>query len=234
MSRRRDDITDLDFDALRLRLIELAQSAFPAWTDFDVPSFGTTLLEMMAFVGDVLAAKLDNHVLESRLSTATQRRSVLAHTRMLGYRMRGPSAATAEVVFRLEEPALADVRLPAGTVVRTPDVTTSVRFVLLSDVVLPRGDLEASGVVENATPQVSRVDAPGAPGFETGLDGVPYLDGSLRVFGPDGEYTEVESFLDSRATDRHVTVLVDSEERATVRFGDGRSGALAKGPFELL
>src|SRR6478735_4467436 len=116
-----DDITDLDFDALRLRLIALAQSGFPEWTDFSVPSFGTTLLEMMAFVGDVITAKLDNHVLESRLSTATQRRSVIAHTRTLGYRLRGASAATAELVFSLDAPALADVRLPAGSVVRTPD-----------------------------------------------------------------------------------------------------------------
>lgn len=46
------DMTDKDFDALRLRLIALARSVFPDWSDFAVASFGNVLLELYAFVGD--------------------------------------------------------------------------------------------------------------------------------------------------------------------------------------
>ena len=53
------DQTDKDFDALRARLIALVQSAFPVWSDFSVASFGTLLLELYAFVGDVLGFYLD-------------------------------------------------------------------------------------------------------------------------------------------------------------------------------
>ena len=48
------DFTDRDFDALRLRLQSLVRSVFPEWTDFNVANFGNLLLELYAFVGDVL------------------------------------------------------------------------------------------------------------------------------------------------------------------------------------
>jgi hypothetical protein len=66
------DYTAKDFDALRSRLIALLQSVFPDWTDFDVASFGNVLLEMYAFVGDVLTFYQDSQARESRLVTATQ------------------------------------------------------------------------------------------------------------------------------------------------------------------
>jgi len=80
------DRSDRDFDALRLRLIALIETVFPAWDDFSVASFGTILIELFAFVGDVLAFYQDNQARESRLVTATQRRNVIAHARGLGYR----------------------------------------------------------------------------------------------------------------------------------------------------
>ena len=54
------DFTDKDFDALRARLVSLATSAFPDWTDYDVASFGNLLLELQAYVGDVITFYLDN------------------------------------------------------------------------------------------------------------------------------------------------------------------------------
>ena len=73
------DYTDKDFDALRERLIALLQSVFPEWSDFSVASFGNILLEMYAFVGDVLTFYQDNLARESRLVTATQRKNVKNH-----------------------------------------------------------------------------------------------------------------------------------------------------------
>ena len=71
------------------------KSVCPDWTDFEVASFGNVLLEMYAFVGDVLGFYRDNLARESRLSTATLRRNVIALARMLGYRLHGTQAATA-------------------------------------------------------------------------------------------------------------------------------------------
>ena len=83
------DYTDRDFDALRERLIALVRSAFPDWSDFSVASFGNLLIELYAFVGDVVSFYLDAQARESRLATATQRTNVIALARMLGFKVQG-------------------------------------------------------------------------------------------------------------------------------------------------
>ncbi|MFW5740565.1 MAG: hypothetical protein ACOC1F_09385, partial [Myxococcota bacterium] len=133
------DYTDKDFDALRERLIALLKSVFPEWSDFSVASFGNILLEMYAFVGDVITYYLDAQAQESRLATATQRRNVIALARMLGYKLQGARAARATVRFSLQAPPAADVTLPAGTVVRTQEVTEPIRFQLLAPLVIAAG-----------------------------------------------------------------------------------------------
>ena len=144
------DYTDKDFDALRARLIELIRSVFPDWSDFEVAGFGNVLLEMFAFVGDVLGFYLDNQARESRLATATQRKNVIALARMLGYRLHGAQAATAVISFTLSRKPSADVVISAGSLVRTQEVTEPVRFQLTSDVNFPAGtdELTKTGLVE--------------------------------------------------------------------------------------
>ncbi len=146
------DYTDRDFDSIRARLIALLKSVFPDWTDFDVASFGNLLVEMYAFVGDVLTFYQDNLARESRLVTATQRKNVMALARMLGYRLSGARAATANVVFTLPRAPAADVIIPAGTIVRTQEVTEPVRFQLLTPIVIAGGSSPATamGVVEHS------------------------------------------------------------------------------------
>jgi hypothetical protein len=225
------DYTDKDFDALRARLVALIQSVFPDWTDFDVASFGNTLVELYAFVGDVLTFYQDNLARESRLVTATQRRSVMALAKMLGYRLQGARAATANVVVELARSPAASVTIPAGTVVRTQEVTEPVRFQLLASVVIPAGENppRASVTVEQSKTHTQLFDARGLADLEVHLDFSLYLDGSATVTTPQGAFVEVESFLDSRPNDRHFVVAVDQNDRATLRFGNGVSGAPPSG-----
>ena len=110
------DYTDKDFDAIRSRLIQLIQSVFPDWSDFSVASFGNILMEMYAFVGDVVTFYLDNQARESRLITATQRKNVIALSRMLGYRLQGARAATVVIEVELARVPVADVVIPAGAI----------------------------------------------------------------------------------------------------------------------
>jgi hypothetical protein len=223
------DMTDKDFDALRLRLIAPARSVFPDWSDFAVASFGNVLLELYAFVGEVVGYYLDYQARESRLVTATQRKNVIALARMLGYKLHGARAATAEAVFTLARAASAEVRIPAGTVVRTREVTEPVRFQLLVDVVIPAGALQATGVVENSKTYVQLFDSRGLADLDIILDHTPHLDASVSVSAAHGAFVEKESLLGSGPNDRHFVVLVDQNDRATVRFGNGTSGAPPSG-----
>ncbi|MBK7537576.1 MAG: baseplate J/gp47 family protein [Myxococcales bacterium] len=230
-----EDYTDRDFDALRARLQSLVLSVFPEWSDFDVASFGNLLLEMFAFVGDVLGYYQDALARESRLVTATQRRHVISLAKMLGYRLSGAQAATATVRFSLARPPAAAVTLPPGMVVRTPQITEPVRFQLLAPTVIPAGATppEVVAVVEHSKTHVQLVDARGAPALEVPLDFGPYLDGSASATTAQGEFSEVESFLSSRPSDRHFQVMVDPTDRATLRFGDGSAGVPPTGTVRV-
>ena len=229
------DYTDKDFDALRARLIALVKGVFPDWSDFSVASFGNVLIEMYAFVGDVVTFYLDNQARESRLATATQRKNVIALARMLGYKLHGAQAATAEVLLELARPPAADVVFSAGTVVRTQEVTEPVRFQLLADTVIPAGadPPEVTGVVESSETRTQLFDARGLADLDILLDHTPYLDGSAMVSAANGGYTEVDSLLGSEPNDRHFMVLVDQNDRATVRFGNGTSGAPPTGTVRI-
>jgi len=211
------------------------KSVFPDWTDFDVASFGNVLLEMFAFVGDVLTFYQDNLARESRLVTATQRKNVMALARMLGYQLQGARPATAVVVLSLARPPAATVSIPVGTVVRTQEVTEPVRFQLLEPVVIPAGASppRAVGVVEHSKTHTQLFDARGLGGLEVFLDFGPYLDGSTIVSTPQGGFTEVESFLDSGPNDRHFLVAVDQNDRAAVRFGNGVNGLTPSGTITV-
>ena len=205
------------------------------WTDFEVAGFGNVLIEMYALVGDVLTFYQDNLARESRLVTATQRKNVMALARMLGYRLRGAQAATAEVVLVLSRPPAAAVTVPAGTIVRTQEVTEPVRFQLLASVVIPAGASPPSElvVVEHSKTHTQLFDARGLAGLEVFLDFGPYLDGSLSVATPQGTFTEVDSFLDSTPNDLHFLVAVDQNDRAAVRFGNGVNGLPPSGTITV-
>jgi hypothetical protein len=222
-----------DFDSIRARLIELVESVFPDWTDHDVAAFGNILLELFAFVGDVLGYYLDALVRETRLTTATQRKSVIALARMLGYRLPGAQGATAVVTFDLDAPMAGDVAIAAGRVLRTEAVTSPVRFQLLADVVLRAGTTHAEGVVEHSESQTKTVDASALSGTDIVLDRTPYLDGSARPSAGNGDYAERTTLLGSGPNDRHFLVLVDQNDRATLRFGDGKNGAAPTGTLQI-
>jgi len=227
------DYTSRDFDALRARLYALVESVFPEWTDHEVSGFGNLLVEMFAFVGDVLGYYVDQQGRESRLITATQRKNVIALARTLGYRMSGATAATAELELRLGAPARASVTLAQGSTVRTREAQNPARFQLLSDIVIPAGQVLAVAIAEHSTSHRQLFDVRSLRASDLALDRVPFLDRSARVTATNGEYLEVESLLSSGPNDRHFAVLVDQNDRATLRFGNGRNGAPPTGSIEV-
>jgi hypothetical protein len=229
------DYTSVDFDALRARLIALVESVFPEWTDHDVASFGNLLIEMFAFVGDVLGYYLDSNAREAFLATALRRENVIALARRLGYRMSGATAATAELELRLAAAPRARVVLAAGSVVRTREAQNPARFQLLEEVVLERGPTApvVRAVVEHSASQRQLFDARSLRGTDLVLDRTPFLDRSAKVSATNGDYLEVDSLLSSGPNDRHFMVLVDQNDRATLRFGDGRLGAPPTGTIEV-
>jgi hypothetical protein len=229
------DYTDQDFDAMRARAFNLVASAFPDWTDTAVANFGNILIELMAFFGDNASFLVNNAVRESRLTQATQRRSVVALAKLIGYVPTGATAATTTVTLSVPTATLpagsggTGVPIPAGSILRTLAVVDPVLFQTLADVTIPAGGTSVDVGVEHSTSYTESFQATGLANQEITLGRFPFLDGSLVLSAANGAYTKVNNFLASVASDRHFTVAVDDRDRAHVRFGNGTSGQLPSG-----
>lgn len=226
---RSTDYTDLDFDALKARLENQIRVAFPTWTNFEVASFGNVLLSAFSFVGDVLFFYQDKQAEESRITSATQRKNLLALAKLIGYKPPGAKAATADVLLVVEGVGSADedvIISKEDVTIMTPD--GSVEFRLLDNVIIPKGPypIVALGVAENSKKYIDSFSPTGIPNQEFFLTRIPYLDGSAAVTVGSEVYTEVENFLGSTSQSKHFTVVVDQYDRAKILFGNGVNGKI--------
>ena len=226
------DYSNKDQDALERRLRSLIEVAFPNWTEAAKANFGNLLVGLFAFVGDTHTYYVDQWARESRISVAQLRRSLIGLVKLINYDPQGVSAATVDLTFTLEAAAANDVTIPAGTTCRTKDVTDPVTFELLADLTIAAGDTSGNGTVENTISQNEILVSDGLPNQTFRLNNAPFVDQSPSspiVTFANGSYEVVDNFLDSTSTDRHVTIAVDSNDRATLRFGDGVNGAIPVG-----
>jgi hypothetical protein len=225
------DYTDKDFDALRTRLFALIASVFPDWTDQSVANFGNILVELFAFTGDVLTYYQDQQARESRITTAVLRKSLLGLAKLVGYAPSGASAATVDVTITLSAPvqAGATLTIPKGDRVKTAEITSPIFYQFLADLVFQAGEVTKTVSVENSAFEETNLVSSGAANQSFVLPATPYVDDSAAPVFANGAYTEVDNFLASTAADRHFTIIVDQNDRATLRFGNGVNGAVPSG-----
>ena len=99
------DYTDKDFASLRQAMLDLAAYRLPEWTDRSPADVGMLLVDLFAYVGDVLSYYQDRIASEAFLDTAVERRSVMHLLRLIGYELAPPVAATAELELVFNAPA---------------------------------------------------------------------------------------------------------------------------------
>lgn len=95
-----------DFVSLKKDLIAFSQAHHSGvFQDFNESSPGMALLELCAYVGDVLSFHQDMQFIELRSESARQIENVDANAKMLGYRPAGKRAARGVESFFIEVPA---------------------------------------------------------------------------------------------------------------------------------
>ena len=78
-----------DFTQLKESLINYSKSYFPnTYRDFNETSPGMMLMEMSAYVGDVLSFYVDQQYREMLLPLAEERRNVVTMAKMFGYKIK--------------------------------------------------------------------------------------------------------------------------------------------------
>jgi uncharacterized phage protein gp47/JayE len=86
-----------DYASFRQALINLIPAKLPEWTDRSESDFGIVLIELFAYMADILSYYQDRLANEAFLSTAQERRSVIEHLRLIGYEMAPAAPAAAKL-----------------------------------------------------------------------------------------------------------------------------------------
>ena len=98
--------TNREYESIRDDLLEIAERYYPdTFQDFSEASFGSLMLDAVAYVGDQLSFYLDYNINESFMDTAYQYNNILRHGRILGYKNTGRPSTYGSVALYVLIPA---------------------------------------------------------------------------------------------------------------------------------
>ncbi len=252
-----------DAAALLESMRAMIPRTIPEWTGYDSEAdFGTALLELFAYMGDIVSYYVDAAANESFLGTAQTRQSVIEHLRLIGYRMSTAAPALAELTVLVPKVPGTPVVISPGDAFSTEAKrgAPAVRFEYTGSetiqVTFPT-DTEAGKPIESVVriPVVEGktiIDDVLGSSDGTAYQRFPltYAGVILRTFAPEevvlsavstqaGEdkrgWRLRETLAFSGPGDPDFTVEVDENNRAVVIFGQcvPRSGAVLRAAYRV-
>lgn len=230
------DYTSRDYTGLVASMLIFAAQAMPQWnTGASEGDFGLMLLELWAYVGDILSYYTDRVGQEAYLPTATQRISLLNIAQLLGYVPSNGTPATGTVTFVTQNPGVA-IDVVAGTQVQSN--FNSIQDAPITYQVVTGGTCPANGgtVTLNVAQGITYSNTP--IGTSNGLAGQTFVlpqtqvqDGSTQIFvqttgNTTNEWIQVSSFVDYNQSAMVFTLFVDANGITNITFGDGINGLI--------
>lgn len=98
--------TNREYETIRDDLLDIAERFYPdSFQDFSEASFGSLMIDSVAYVADQLSFYLDYNVNESFLDTAYQYTNVIRQGRILGYKPQGRPSTYGSVALYVVVPA---------------------------------------------------------------------------------------------------------------------------------
>lgn len=253
------DYTARDFDTIRSLLVGIAKGKFPEWvTVGEANDFGTLMLELYAYMGDISNYYIDRVSSEAFLGTAQRRQSVLYIAEMLGYKPIGQQAATVVLKFTLdaaydagdeENNPTNSVTVPSGTIVTTNDQNSAsvISFETDFNITLLPGETVEVTATEGLTVEEYFGPSENTPNYTLTLankgvifkstsvrtkEGTNYGGGSLAT-AQYVNWTEIDAVSLARPTQSVFSTYIDDTAYTHVLFGDGGSGRIPPGGAEI-
>jgi hypothetical protein len=244
------DYTSRDYFSIKEDLLARAESVLPEWTSRDASDFGMLLVDLWAYMGDVLHYYIDRAAQEAFLPTATQRSSILAIASLLDYTPTGRTPATASITLNATNSAATD-----ASPILIPRYTRFIANPLISgadDVVFtsnrPIAFNESGTDIENYTTYAKSANAlvtltegeiftqsftsDGLAGQRFTLNKTGVVRPSVSVTVSEGaggttvDYSLVDRFIDATNTDNVFSITLNSDDSSTLVFGNGVYGKI--------
>ena len=236
------DYTSRDFAAISADLKALIPNYLPAWTNRDPSDFGITLIELFAYMGDLLSYYIDRSANEAFLTTASQRQSVLQIANILNYYPKNLRAAS--VTLTLSNSGSSAVVVPENTQFATTTVVNSQNAQIIFEsqmaVTVPAATAGVpgtvtvtaleGGTVANEATQISD----GQSNQIYKLSQAPAIDDSIAVTVDGTTYARVVNLIDADSNDPVYSASIDANGNTYIRFGDNISGRVPPANAEIV
>jgi hypothetical protein len=211
--------TSREYQSIRRDLLEIAERLYPdSFQDFSEASFGSLMLDAVAYVSDQLSFYMDYNVNESFLDTAYQFNNVLRHGRALGYKYQGRPSTFGTAALYVIVPASSTSLGPDGAYLpilkrgSTFSTDSGLNFVLTENIdfanprypiVVARTDpttgaptyfaIKAYATVVSGIYKTEQITVGAYERFKSVKMGTPNVSEVISVFDSEGnEYFEVD------------------------------------------
>ena len=216
---------DYDFDRLVQQLINRLK-ATDTWKDTYRSSTGQMMIELYAYVANLVLYYIERRAEESYLDTAQFKSSVINLVRLLNYNPKRKVSSTGILRFTLGAAHISRVIIPKYTPCKT---TNGVYYLTDEDLILVPGQLV--GDVAGTQGQLVQVNvsSTGIPNQEYPIADTSIENSVFYVFVNGEEWTQVSSFTSSTNTSKNYVIRTELDESITILFGDdvfGRAPAL--------
>lgn len=240
------DYTNLDYEAMRGAMLDLASQVLPEWTDLSENDLGVVLTEMFAYACDITLYYQSRIAANLLPETSDEPQALVQLLRLIGYELSPPTAATVNLRVGFAATAAPPISIPAATqflvsvtgggqlpfetqqdiVVQAADLTppdiAGVRYFWPLPVVQGESVTNNPGAVADGSPrQTLTIQAQAGTSVLT--DSIV-----ITITEPGGitRWQQVDSLGSSGPADRNFVVQRDATGSATILFGDGINGMI--------
>jgi hypothetical protein len=195
----------------------------PELTDHTESNIFIKMLDIWSGIAEMLGYYIDNMGREAFIDSCRRYSSAVAISKLMDYRIKGCTPATAEVTFVLNAPAPSNFTIPAGTKVGAG----AIYFYTTSNLNITTGQTEGTVTAEEAE-TLSAVSLGASNGAEsqTIILGGNIVDGSVAIQVNSLAWTGQETLGYSKPSDEHFVSSVDKDKNVIVRFGDDVNGKI--------
>lgn len=110
------DYTSRDYLSIKQDLLSRASDMLPEWTNRDSSDFGMVMVDLWAYIGDILHYYVDRAAAETYVGTAVNRESILALANLFDYRPAYQTSSTGTVTVSATNASHGDtIVIPEGT-----------------------------------------------------------------------------------------------------------------------
>lgn len=223
------DFASRDYENIRRDLLNRATRVLPEWTDRDPGDFTMLLIDLWAYMGDVMHYYIDRAASEAFIDTASQKESVLALANLFDYTPKTKTAARTTVY--ISNSSSGSVTLPQGTVLIGEGETTDYEFFTTYEITIPPGEqgsvichegqvVTNETLVSNATGQIGQI-------YTINADNV--IPSTVEVYVYEDNETPIRwtSFTNINLVPTGASgfsTYIDTEGKTRVVFGNRISG----------